>query len=218
MSVFDDARFHMVESQLRPNKVTDERVIDAFARIRRELFVPPARRGVAYVDDDLPLGHGRFLMQPMVSARLLQALAVGPKDTALVVGAGVGYEAAVLSMLARGVIALEEDAELARAGRSALVDHRIASVSYVEAPLRPGHRPRSPYNVILFAGAVAAVPEEIGAQLADDGRLAVVLRSHECVGRATLITRAGGMLAPRVIFDAATPLLPGFEETPGFVF
>jgi protein-L-isoaspartate(D-aspartate) O-methyltransferase len=218
VTVPDDARLKMVENQLRPNKVTDERVLDAFGRIRRELFVPPALRGVAYVDDDLPVGGGRGLMQPMVAARLVQAAMVQPKDSALVVGAGVGYEAAVLTLLARGVVALEENPDLARIGRSALVDHRIASVSYVEAPLPAGHRQRAPYNVILFGGAVAVVPPEIEGQLAEGGRIAVVLRPHGGVGRATLITRTGGVLALRVIFDAGTPLLPGFDAKPGFVF
>src|SRR6266446_9096258 len=120
MTVFDAARANMIDNQLRPNKVTDERVIDAFLRVRREVFVPERLRGVAYVDDDLPLGGGRHMMQPMVAARLLQAGMVKPKDAALVVGAGVGYEAALLSPLARGVVALEEDPELARIGRSAL--------------------------------------------------------------------------------------------------
>src|SRR5712692_2947164 len=161
MTVYDAARVNMIESQLRPSKVTDERVIDAFTRIRRELFVPEKLRGVAYLDGDLPLGGGRHLMQPMVAARLLQAAMVEPKDTALVVGAGVGYEAALLSLLARGVVALEDSAELARIGRSALVDHRIASVSYVEAPLLGGHRQRLPYDLILFGGAVTEIPQEI---------------------------------------------------------
>src|SRR5260221_3121977 len=125
MTVYEAARANMVESQLRPNKVTDERLIAAFTRIRRELFVPERLRGIAYVDDDLPIGHGRYLMKPMVAARLLQAAMVESKDAALVVGAGVGYEAALLALLARSIIALEEDPELARIGRSALVDHRI---------------------------------------------------------------------------------------------
>src|ERR1700722_12603493 len=112
----------MIESQLRPNKVTDERLIDAFASISRELFVPSALRPMAYIDDDLPLGNGRFLMQPMVAARLLQAAMVKRKDAALVVGAGVGYEAALLALLARSVIALEEAAGLARDGRAGLAD------------------------------------------------------------------------------------------------
>lgn len=218
MTDYDAARFNMVEGQLRPNRVTDERVIDAFLRIRRELFVPDRLRGVAYVDEDLPLGGGRYLLQPMVAARLLQGAMPGPKDIALVVGATVGYEAAVLSLLARSVIALEDNAELARIGRAALVEERIASVAYVEAPMPLGHRPRSPYDVIVFAGAVEAVPQEISDQLGEGGRLAAVLRPREGVGRGTLLTRTGGILAQRVMFDAAPPLLPGFVGRPAFVF
>ena len=218
MTIRHAARFNMVENQLRPNKVQDERVAGAFMRIRRELFVPPGLRGVAYVDEDLPLGHGRYLMAPMVVARLLQALTVQPKDNALVVGAGSGCEAALLALLARSVVALEDDPELARIGRFGLVDHRIASVSYIEAPSPLGYRPRAPYDVILFGGAVGFLPPEIAAQLAEKGRMAVVIRPPRCVGRATLITRTGGGLAQRVMFDAATPLLPGFDAKPGFVF
>jgi protein-L-isoaspartate(D-aspartate) O-methyltransferase len=218
----DAARHNMVDNQLRANKVHDDRVLDAFLRLQRELFVPSALRGVAYIDEDLPvapgLAPGRYMMEPMVAARLIQALAVQPKDTALVVGAGVGYEAALLGLLARSVVALEESPELARLGRSALVDHRIASVTYVEAPPTGGYRARAPYDVILFGGAAAAVPDEISAQLAEGGRLGVVVREPGSVGRAILITRTGALLAQRVIFDAATPLLPGFEAEPGFVF
>ncbi|MGD9613901.1 MAG: protein-L-isoaspartate O-methyltransferase [Alphaproteobacteria bacterium] len=218
----DEARYNMVDNQLRANKVHDDRVLDAFLRLQRELFVPPELRGVAYIDEDLPvapdMAPGRYLMEPMVAARLLQALAVQPKDAALVVGAGVGYEAAALGLLARSVVALEENPELARIGRSALVDHRIASVAYVEAPLKGGHRARAPYDAILFCGSVAFVPDEISSQLTGGGRIGVVLRIPGSVGRATLITRTGAVLAQRVIFDAATPLLPGFEAEPGFVF
>ncbi len=218
MTVCETARAKMIDCQLRPNKVTDERIIDAFARLQRELFVPDHLRGVAYVDEALPLGKGRYLMEPMVAARLLQAAMPDRKDTALVVGAGVGYEAALLALLVRSVVALEEDAELARLGRAALVDHRIASVSYVEEPLSAGHRQRAPYDVILFGGAVAAIPSEVAAQLSEGGRMAAVLRPGQGVGRATLTTRTGGVLAQRVIFDAATPLLAGFIPKPAFVF
>jgi protein-L-isoaspartate(D-aspartate) O-methyltransferase len=219
MTVFEAARMHMVESQLRANKVTDERVLGAFGRIRRELFVPEPLRAVAYVDDDLPLGRGRYLMQPMVAGRLIQAVSPVRIDTALVVGAGIGYEAAVLSQLARAVVALEEDAELARLARAALVEENIASVSVVEGPLRSGYKPRAPYDVALFSGAVAEVPGDIIAQLADEGRLGAVVRTDaSAVGRATLVTRTGGVIARRVIFDAATPLMPGFVPKPAFVF
>ena len=218
MSGYQAARANMIEGQLRPNTVTDERVTNAFAGLRRELFVPEKRRGIAYVDEDLPLGGGRYLMAPMVAARLVQALEIKHGDAALVVGAGVGYEAAVIAQLARSVVALEDDAELARLGRAALVEHRIATVKYVDEVAGPGSRARPAYDAILFAGAVTEIPSEFAQQLAEGGHLAAVVRPGEGVGRATLVTRTGGILAHRVIFDAATPLLPGFVRKPAFVF
>ncbi|HEX3881739.1 MAG TPA: protein-L-isoaspartate O-methyltransferase [Stellaceae bacterium] len=215
---YDAARANMVESQIRPNKVSDERVIAAFSRIRREMFVPPALAGVAYADENLPLGGGRYLMQPMVAARLFQAAGIGRGDTVLIVGAGVGYEAALAACLGRSVIALEDNAELARMGRSGLVEHRIAAAGYVEGTLPQGHRQRAPYNVIIFGGAVAEIPAEIASQLGDGGRMLAVLRPGAGVGRATLVTRTGELLARRAIFDAGTPLLAEFATKPAFVF
>jgi protein-L-isoaspartate(D-aspartate) O-methyltransferase len=218
MTLFDIARSHMIESQLRPNKITNDRVLRAFDSIRRELFVPEHLRPVAYIDEDLPLGGGRFLMQPMIAARLLQAAAIARTDAALIVGAATGYEAALTALLARNVLALEEDPELARRARAALVEHAIASVSIVEGPLHEGYRPRAPYDVILFGGAVGEASPELVAQLADGGRLLAVVKPASAMGRATVTTRTGGVLARRVIFDAATPLLPGFAPKPVFVF
>ena len=218
MTKFEAARAHMIESQLRPNKVMDGRVLRAFAEIRRELFVPQHLRVVAYIDEDLPLGRGRYLTEPMVAARLLQAATIERTDTVLIVGTGMGYEAALAAMLARSVVAVEEDPELARRARAALVEHSIASVSVVEAPLPQGYRPRARYDVILFCGGVAEVPSEIDSQLAEGGRLLAVVKSANGLGRATLRTRTGGVVARRVLFDAATPLLPGFLPKPAFVF
>jgi protein-L-isoaspartate(D-aspartate) O-methyltransferase len=218
MTEFGAARAHMIESQLRPNKVIDARVLDAFGGIRRELFVPDHLRVVAYIDEDLPLGGGRYLMEPMVVARLLQAAQIERTDRVMIIGAGTGYEAALAAALARSVIALEEDPELARRVRAALVEHSIASVSVVEGPLPQGYRPRSPYDVVLFCGAVADVPSEIDTQLAEGGRVLAVVKSANGIGRATLWARTGGVMARRVLFDAATPLLPGFSPKPAFAF
>ena len=218
MTAYETARANMIDSQLRTNKVTEAAVLDAFARIRRELFVPAGMQAVAYVDDDLPVGGGRFMMAPMVLARLLQEAVVRRTDATLVVGAGSGCEAAVLSLLARSVVAVEEDAGLARTARAALVEHGIGTVNVVEGPLSLGWRARAPYEVILFAGAVAAVPEEVLAQLAEGGRLLAVVKPGAGLGRATLILRIGGVSGRRVIFDAATPFLPGFLPNREFVF
>ena len=107
---------------------------------------------------------------------------------------------------------------MARHARTALVEHAIASVSVVEGPLHEGYRPRAPYDVILFGGAVVKTPQEINAQLAEGGRLLAVVKPGNGMGRATLVTRAGGVLARRVIFDAATPTLPGLAPKPAFEF
>src|ERR1700751_5695564 len=170
MTVFKVARSHMLESQLRPNKVTDDRVLNAFASIRRELFVPEHLRPVAYIDEDLPLGGGRYLMEPMVAARLLQEAAITRTDAVLIVAVGTGYETALIATLARSVLALEEDPELARHARAALAEHAIAPVSVVEGPLHEGYRPRAPYDVILFGGAGVGMRQDINAQLAEGGR------------------------------------------------
>lgn len=226
MSAHEVARFHMIESQLRPNKVVDERVLAAFARIRRELFAPEPLRASAYIDEDLPLGGGRAMMEPRVVARLVQAGAPRRTETALVVGAGSGYEAAVLAMLVKSVVALEEDPELARRARAALVEHAIATVEVAEGPLREGWRARAPYDVILFGGAIAEVPAAITGQLAEGGRLLAVMRPAGSpeggggggLGRAVVMTRIGGACGQRPLFDAAIPLLPGFAARPLFVF
>lgn len=218
MNLFEAARAHMIESQLRTNKVSDDRVLDAFASVKRELFLPDHLRPVAYIDEDLPLGGGRYLMEPMVAGRLLQAASIARTDMILIIGAGTGYEAALAARLARNVFALEENADLARQARAALVEHAIASVSVVEGPLREGYRAHAPYDVIMFGGAVAEVPPNIVAQLAEDGRLLAVVRGDGVVGRATLTTRTGGVVSRRVIFDAGTHLLPGFAPQPAFAF
>jgi protein-L-isoaspartate(D-aspartate) O-methyltransferase len=218
MTAFDAARTHMIESQIRPNKVTDERLLEALGQIRRELFVPGPLQSIAYIDEDLPIGRGRYLMEPMVAARLIQAASVQRTDIALVVGAGTGYEAAVISRLARAVVALEEDEDLARLARAALIEENIASVSVVEGPLRLGHRQRAPYDVILFGGAVAELPDEVMGQLTDGGRLVAVLKPEGAgIGRAVLATRTDSVIARRTIFDAAISLLPGLEPKPAFV-
>ncbi|HZK88537.1 MAG TPA: protein-L-isoaspartate O-methyltransferase [Stellaceae bacterium] len=218
MSGYEAARANMIERQLQPNKITDERVINAFASLRREVFVPEKLRAIAYSDSELALGTGRYLMAPMLAARLLQAAEIARGDNVLVVGAGVGYEAALTALLGRSVVALEADSELARQGRAALVEHRIASVNFLEGAQSQGSRSRTAYDAILFAGAIAEIPAEISAQLAEGGRMVAVVKPDSGVGRAMLTTRTGGVLASRVMFDAATPLLPGFARKPAFVF
>ena len=208
----------MVESQLRTNKVTDLRVLDAFETVPRELFVPEPLRGIAYVDEDVALGSGRFVMEPRVLARLLQAAQPGPEDMALDLGCGSGYATAILSRLVATVVALEVDAALAEAANRTLDKLEIDNAVVVEGRLAEGYPKQAPYNVILLGGAVAEIPAAIADQLAEDGRLVTVVSAGPGLGRATLMRRDGGVISSRVLYDASLPVLPGFEAAPGFVF
>ncbi len=214
---FAAARRNMVESQLRPNKVTNGAVLEAFAAVPRELYVPAALRGVAYVDEDIPLGGGRFLMEPMILARLVQMAAPQPSDVALVIGAGAGYGVAILGRLVSRVVAVESDRELAQRMAQVLKGQDVANVAVVEAPLSAGAAQLAPFDIILFDGSVDVAPPAIVDQLAEGGRLVAVVNPAG-VGRARLMTRSGGAIASRVEFDAAVPRLPGLEAAPAFVF
>ncbi len=212
------ARLNMVESQIRPNKVTDLRLIEAFETVPRELFVPEPLRGIAYIDEDVALGGGRFVMEPRVLARLLQAAQPGPEDVALDLGCGSGYATAILSRLVATVVALEDDGALATAANRTLGKLEIDNAVVVEGPLAEGYPKQAPYNVILLGGAVAEVPAAIADQLAEGGRLVTVVDAGPGLGHATLMRRDGGVISSRVLYDAALPVLPGFEAQPGFVF
>lgn len=211
-------RLNMVESQLRTNKVTDPRLILAMAEIPRERFLPERLRGVAYVDEDIPLGNGRFLMEPMVAARLIQAASIAPDDVTLEVGTGTGYLTAVLARLATTVISLESDPTLAKSATATLTGLGVDNAVVVTGPLTEGHAKQAPYGVIIVSGAVSSVPPSLLAQLAEGGRLVAVVIGDDGVGRATLVQRLGGITTARAIFDANTPLLPGFERAPSFAF
>ncbi len=212
------ARRNMVDSQLRTNKVTDAGLIEAFAFVPRELFVPERLRGIAYVDQDIALGNGRFAMEPMVLARLLQAARPEPDDIALDLGCTTGYVTAILSRLVATVVALEGEADLAAEANRTLSELEIDNAVVVEGPLTEGYPKQAPYNVIVLGGAGAEIPPAISDQLADGGRLVAVVKGDAGMGRATLMKRNGGVVSSRILFDASAPMLPGFEIEPGFVF
>jgi protein-L-isoaspartate(D-aspartate) O-methyltransferase len=214
---FAAARHNMVESQIRPNRVTDERLIAAMATVPREAFVPKELRGVAYVDEAIPIGEGRYLMEPMVIARLIQTASPADGDLALTIGCGTGYAAAVLSRVVGTVVALESNAALARQAARTLTDMGIDTVAVIEGPFADGCRDQAPFDIIFFDGAVAEIPDSVSSQLAEGGRLVAVV-AGPAVGKATLVTRRRGILTSREVFDGGTPLLPGFERRTAFVF
>lgn len=217
---FAQARRTMVDGQVRVNDVTDAALIAAMLEVPREKFVPEARANLAYIDDDLCVLEAaggkpaRYLMEPMVLARLLQALEIAPDAKVLDVGCATGYSAAVLSRLAGSVIALEEDASLAAGAKKIL---RAVNVEVVSGKASAGWAPGAPYDAILVGGAAEEIPATLTAQLRDGGRLAAVIRK-DSTARAMLYVRTGDHVSTRRLFDAAIPPLPGFEAPKTFVF
>ncbi len=218
MSDFAAARFNMVENQIRPNRVTDARVLEAMADVPRERFVPKKLQDAAYIDEDLAIADGRFLMEPAVFARLVQAAAITPDDLVLDVGCGTGYSTAVLARLAASVVAVESDPQLVERASALLAELDADNAAVVEAPLEAGYPKQAPYDAIVLGGAVDEAPRALTDQLAEGGRLVAVVTGGSAVGRGEVMLRRRGGLSRRVLFDAAVPLLPEFRVERGFVF
>jgi protein-L-isoaspartate(D-aspartate) O-methyltransferase len=213
------ARHAMVESQIRTNRVADPTIVAALSEIPRELFVPAPLRSVAYVDEAIPLGHGRVLMEPLALARLLQAANIQPTDVVLDIGCGFGYSSAVLARLAATVVAVEEVPDFAREANRLLSELSVLNACVLESPLIAGCPKQAPYDVIVIEGGVEDVPEALIAQLGEGGRLVcILLGAGGGFGKGTVFSRIGGTTVRQTIFDAGTPVLAGFRRVPSFVF
>jgi protein-L-isoaspartate(D-aspartate) O-methyltransferase len=212
-----NARLAMIQSQVIPNKVTDERVTSALNTVPRENFVPKALRGVAYIDEDVPVGEGRHLMEPMVFARMLQAAAITEADVVLDIGCATGYSTAVLAQMSATVVAVEENETLAQRATDQLAAQEVANAAVITAPLNAGYPDQQPYDVIILNGSVDEIPQSLVGQLAEGGRLVAVVR-HGVIGRAVLMTREDGVINRIDLFDASVPRLPGFEKEAEFSF
>jgi protein-L-isoaspartate(D-aspartate) O-methyltransferase len=211
------ARRLMVEGQVRTADVSNAALLDAMMTIPRERFLPPAQAPLAYADIDVPIGNSRALLKPMVLAKLIQAAGVRDTDRVLDVACGTGYSSAVLARLAGSVIALEEDAELARQAKEALASTRTERVTLAVGPLIAGWPAAAPYDVILINGAIEVVSPALAHQLKPDGRLACVY-GRPPAGKATIYRVIEGRPVGRSAFDAAAPLLQDFVVPPAFVF
>ena len=217
------ARENMILGQLEPGEVVDGEILQCLASIPREAFVSEGLSGSSYVDEDLPIGAGRYLMEPLVFARLLQLAQINPSDKVLDVGCATGYSAAVLSLLCRQLIAIECQRELSDQARKALRNIGLTVEIYTSA-LTVGYPMMAPYNVIIIEGGVHQVPASLTDQLAEGGRLITVENRQQrlgCaagLGRAMIMTRLNGKLFTSYDFDASVPVLPGFERKQHFEF
>ena len=214
------ARKHMVESQIQTAGVVDSRILEAFLAMPREKFVPESLRDVAYVDKNLALGEGRFLLEPSVLARMMQAANVNPKDIVLNIGDMAGFSSAMLSRLVSMVVTVETRAGVLDAARQSWGECSDCNIAVISGDLTEGCPEHAPYDLIFMCGSVVDVPDIFLAQLSLHGRLITILRPPGApVGTAVIVERVGeGKYATRKLFDATTPYICGFEPKTEFSF
>ncbi len=221
MSGFSTARQKMVDCQVRPSDVTDNRIIDAMLAVPREAFVPQNQCGLAYLDLDLDVSDGvtvkQFLIKSALTARMLQAAEIMDTDRVLVVGCATGYTAAVVAKFAGRVTATESEAPLVTKANNVMAELGLGNVTVRTAVAAEGDSAAAPYDVIVLNGATEIVPEGLYRQLADGGRLVGVFAMTQ-PPRATIVTHSHNDFGSRPLFDATAPTLPGLERVPAFVF
>ena len=216
---FSELRKSMVDSQIRPNKVIDDAVIAAFASVPRELFVSRQMQNLAYIDEDIHLSGGRFIIEAMVMARMIQALELQKSDNVMSIGAGTGYGSAILSSLVTSVIAIETRAQMVEKAQQIVAGLDIGNVAVVKSRLQDGYPSEAPYQAIIIEGGVEHVPTALFDQLSEGGRLVSVFRPQgREVGEATLWQKRAGHVTSRALFTAQVPVLDEFKLKPKFTF
>jgi len=214
---FTHARDIMVESQVRPNDVTDLRILGAMRTLPRERFAPANRRSLAYGDLELEVAPGRTLLRPRDLSKLIQSLAPQANERALEIAGATAYGAAVLGACCKEVVSLDPDPNLSFAAQAALEASGVANVKTVSTTAVDGWRDEAPYDVILLNGATEVVPDAWLEQLTQGGRLGVIVREG-AAGAARIYTKGAGASAYRIAFDAFPPVAPGLEKARSFTF
>jgi protein-L-isoaspartate(D-aspartate) O-methyltransferase len=213
---FAAARSSMIENQLRTNRISDPAVIRAIADTPRETYLPRRLRGIAYIDEDIAIGGGRVLIEPMVLARLLQEAGITASDVVLTLGDATGWASSVVSKLASTVVALDSDRDLLEAASTILAEQGVDTVATVLGDPAAGLPAQAPFDVIVIVGAVAVIPPALPPQLAEGGRLVAVLAPRPGTGSVIRLGRTGSNLTCTALFEAGTTYLPGLAPTAPF--
>lgn len=220
---YEDARQKMVDNQVRTTDVTSHSVLKAFLTVAREDFVPSALKPLAYIDTDLlispdtPETPGRYVMEPSPLAKLLQLAEVTPEQVVLLIGCGEGYAAALLSLLAGSVVAVESDGQLADSASETLSNTGYDNVAVVTGDLEKGYAAEAPYDLIFFNGSVETIPETLFEQLREGGRMVAAIGSGNAA-QAQIFIKEDGAVSGRPAFNLSIKPLPGFRVTEQFVF
>ena len=218
MNALEQARFNMVEQQIRPWQVLDPAVLQTLQHIARELFVPVAFQALAYTDTDIPIGHGQTMVAPRIDARLLHDVKLTPTDKVLEIGTGSGYLTALLADRSQHVVSLEINPQLHGNARANLQRAGIHNVDVRLADGSAGAAEDGPFDAIVLGGSIHEVPPVLLQQLKIGGRLIAIV-GEEPVMQATLYTRSSeSAWDHRELWDTSAPRLMGFPEPSRFHF
>lgn len=215
---FTQARFNMVEQQIRPWNVLDQHVLDMLLEMRREDFVPAAYRNLAFVDMEIPLGHGEVMLTPKMEARIIQELAIKKTDRVLEVGTGSGYMTAMLAREAQHVYSVEIVPELKSQAEEKLRAHGIHNVTLEQGDAAHGWDRHGAYDVIVLTGSVPLIPGNFLASLKQGGRL-FAIEGDAPVMKGKLIARVNeDAFRTSVLFETSVPPLRNALQPQRFVF
>ena len=214
----EQARFNMIEQQIRPWEVLDPAVLDLLFVVKREDFVPAAYRNLAFADMEIPIGSGQVMLAPRVEARLLQELGIKKTDKVLEIGTGSGYMAALLAARSEHVVSVEARPEIAEFARQNLERAGVANVSVEVGNGANGWPARGPYDVIVVSGSLPALPDALLKQLRLGGRLAAIVGTAPVMEAQLVTCSAEGVYNTVNLFETVVPALDGAEAKPGFSF
>jgi len=214
----EQARFNMIEQQIRPWEVLDQQVLDLLFVVKREDFVPPAYRNLAFADMEIPIGSGQVMLAPRVEARLMQELGIRNTDKVLEIGTGSGYMAALLAARAEHVITIESRPELAEFARQNLEHAGVRNVTVEVGNGVNGWAPRGPYDAIVVSGSLPSLPDALLKQLRLGGRLVAIVGDAPVMAAELVTCTAEGAYNSVNLFETVVPALDGGEAQPGFSF
>lgn len=215
---FEQARFNMVEQQIRPWEVLDQDVLDLLMTVKREEFVPAAYRDLAFTEVEIPIGCGQVMLKPVIEGKVLQALRLGKADSVLEIGTGSGYFAALLAARTEWVRTIELEPELVKLASANLARNGVENVVVVQGDGIAGWAERAPYDVIVVSGGLPFVPQALLEQLKVGGRLFAFV-GEAPVMKARLITcEAEGRFRTEDIFETVVPMLKNAPQRDGFSF
>lgn len=220
MENYVSCRKNMIDGQLRTSGITDLKILDVFERVPREKFLSETHRSMAYIDEDILIDNGCFLMEPVIFARLLQVAQPKADDVVLNMGDDTGYAAAILSYLSSTVVTLESKVGVLDRARKVWAEMDICNIAVIKGRGQEGCPEHGPYSLIVINGSIPALPDSLPKQLSKNGRIVTIIKEpHSRCGKITIFKRDNNnVLSSAVSYDAATPFLQDFEPVDEFVF